>query len=285
MKKKLAIILVVATLISSICAVPVMANNGYWYYNSGSYYYIENGYYQTGWIRHNGNWYYCDPYGYYMYEDGLENIGGKNYYFDTSGKMLTGWQYLQAQSGNYRWYYFSSSGAMQYGWQKIGGKWYYLDPSSGAMWTDWLYDNGKWYFLNSSGAMVTGWQWLATDNGGYGWFYFNSSGAQLTGWQKIGGYWYYLNETAYTDCLVYIGGARYLFASSGKMLTGWQKWYTTDGYLKWVYFDPNGAMHIGWLYSGGKWYYLNESMVYGGWKWINGKNYYFDYSGACTNPY
>ena len=278
MKKKLAVILAFIILSISIFSVPVMANDGYWDYHSedGKYYYVEKGVNQYGWIWHNGYWYYCDPC---RIENGTYTVSGKIYYFDADGRMATGWQYLLAKSGKYNWYYFNSSGAQLFGWQKISGKWYYLDTTSGAMATGWLEDGGKWYYLTSSGAMATGWQWLATDTGGYGWFYFNSSGAQLVGWQKIGGYWYYLNETCYTSGLYTINGKKYLFASSGKMLTGWQKWQTTAGTTEWFYFDSSGAMFTGWLWYNGYWYYLNESMYYGGWATIGGKSYYFDYSG------
>lgn len=280
MKKKLAVILACIVLIISMFPITAMANNGYWdpynYNGHTYYYYVENGTDQEGWIWHNNNWYYCDPY---RIEDGSYTVGGKTYYFDADGRMLTGWQYLTTANGNQRWFYFASSGAMQTGWQKIGGSWYYM-YDNGIMATGWLEDGGKWYYLTSSGAMATGWQWLATDKGGYGWFYFNSSGAQLVGWQKIGGYWYYLNETALTDCLSTIGGKKYLFATSGRMLTGWQRWQTTAGTIEWFYFNSSGAMHIGWLKDGGKWYYLNESMARDGWYVIDGKWYRFNSSGV-----
>ena len=279
MKKRLAVILAVILLSISIFPVHVMANNGHWetyeYEGSYYYYYVENDSLVRGWIKHNGYWYYCDPL---RVENSSYEVDGKTYYFDADGKMVTGWQYLPSQGGSYYWYYFNASGAQMFGWQKIGAKWYYLDLSSGAMQTGWLEDGGKWYFLTSSGAMATGWQWLATKSG-YGWFYFNSSGAELTGWQKIGGYWYYLNEAAYTGDLFTINGKKYLFASSGKMLTGWQKWLTDKGTTEWFYFDSSGAMYIGWLKYGGYWYYLNESMAYGGWMQINGTWYQFDYNG------
>lgn len=52
---------------------------------------------------------------------------------------------------------------MVVGWIQLGGTWYYLDPSSGAMVTGWqhitysgLYQNkAYWNYFNSSGAFVT----------------------------------------------------------------------------------------------------------------------------------
>ena len=66
------------------------------------------------------------------------------YYFDASGAMATGWQWI-----NGSWYLLSSSGAMLTGWQRVGGVWYYL-YSSGAMATSqwigswWVGADGKW---------------------------------------------------------------------------------------------------------------------------------------------
>lgn len=50
----------------------------------------------------------------------------------------------------------------------------------------WLFDNGKWYFLDtpSSGAMLTGWQWID----GYC-YYFSASGDMLAGTITPDGYY------------------------------------------------------------------------------------------------
>ena len=45
-----------------------------------------------------------------------------------------------------------TAAAMQTGWQRLGGQWYYLDPS-GAMQTGWQAINGKYYYLGTNGAM------------------------------------------------------------------------------------------------------------------------------------
>ncbi|MFM1733525.1 GH25 family lysozyme, partial [Bifidobacterium longum] len=53
-------------------------------------------------------------------------IDGKWYYIDaTTGKKVTGWQWLSSSGG--KWvYYDPTDGHMLYGEQKIAGKWYYL---------------------------------------------------------------------------------------------------------------------------------------------------------------
>ena len=178
------------------------------------------------WKKNSTGWWYqwtdnSYPAGMFL------NIGGKTYYFNASGYMVTGWQYISG-----KWYYFDGSGAMLTGWQYIGGKWYYMN-SSGVMQTGWQYIGGKWYYMNSSGAMQTGWQKI-----GGKWYYMNGSGAMQTGWQYIGGKWYYMNGSgAMVTGWLYLGGKWYYMNSSGAMVTGQQR---IDGTL--YYFDASGVM-------------------------------------------
>ena len=88
-----------------------------------------------------------------------------------------GWQYLadngQPVAGSWivdngQDYRIHENGIMATGWYQDmadGGRWYYLDPQSGAMRTGWIFDNGSWYFLDTRiggprGGMLTGWQWI-----------------------------------------------------------------------------------------------------------------------------
>lgn len=66
---------------------------------------------------------------------------------------------------------------MKTGWARSGGKWYYLDPSSGKMLTGWQTVDGKRYYLTpGNGAMVTGMQTI----GGVT-YRFDDSGALIEG--------------------------------------------------------------------------------------------------------
>ena len=100
---------------------------------------------------------------------------------------------------------------MLYGEQNIAGKWYYLNPDSGARMTGWvvlpddrnvyyapymLYGeqkiNGAWYYLNPvTGARKTGWQYL-NSNGGKT-VYYGSDGKMVYGTQYIDGQKYYFD--------------------------------------------------------------------------------------------
>lgn len=77
---------------------------------------------------------------------------------------------------------------MQTGWEKVGGTWYYLNPS-GAMRTGWIELDDTWYYLYGSGAMATGW----TQVGGT-WYYMWGSGAMQEGPCFIGGKGYYFRS-------------------------------------------------------------------------------------------
>ena len=148
--------------------------NGTWYYmdSSGSMaanrwignYYVEadgamatnkwiGNYYVNGsglwtqtrmpaqWIHSGNRWWYRHADGSYT-RNGWETIGGRDYYFDSDGWMLTGWKNLNGQ-----WYYLESSG------EKATNKWignYYVE-SNGVMATN------KWignYYVNGSGLWV-----------------------------------------------------------------------------------------------------------------------------------
>ena len=54
---------------------------------------------------------------------------------------------------------------MKTGWIKVGTKWYYLNPTTGAMRkNNWVQTGGKWYYLKSDGSMAVN-EWV--DGGKY----------------------------------------------------------------------------------------------------------------------
>ena len=81
-------------------------------------------------------------------QTGWKQLGGKWYYYASSGAMQTGWQQIEGI-----WYFFENSGAMAKGWKQTGGSWYYLS-ASGAMVTDWQKIDGKNYYFYASGRMA-----------------------------------------------------------------------------------------------------------------------------------
>ena len=77
----------------------------------------------------------------------LVTIDGKDYAFDTEGKMVTGWLTLGPN-----WHYFGNSGAMiKSDWRQDGGLWFYLGADGAMMKNTWI-DNQ--YYVGADGVWV-----------------------------------------------------------------------------------------------------------------------------------
>ena len=241
--------------------------------------------FKSGWKKNSAGWWYDRGDGSYPASK-FETIGGKVYYFNSYGYMVTGWREIDG-----KWYYFSGSGAMVTGFQQVGSKWYHFN-TKGVMQTDWQKLDGKWYYFSGSGAMLTRWQEIDGQR-----YYFNSRGIMQTGWQELDGKWYYLNRSGVM--LTHwqeIDGQRYYFSSNGVMRTGWQEiggqwfYFSESGAMRtgrqkldgqWYYFNGSGIMQTGWQQIEGKWYFFSESgAAVTGWQEIGGKWYYFSGSGT-----
>ena len=108
-------------------------NNSKTYTDSVPY----NGKAEEGWVHNHKGWWY-------KLSDGSYAKGWR--------KCL--WSQEKVKGS---WFLFGDDGYMLTGWQKVKGKWYYLDPKTGAMLTGWIYVNGVWYYLDDNGAMHIGW--------------------------------------------------------------------------------------------------------------------------------
>lgn len=212
-------------------------------------------------------------------------IDGKWYYIDaTTGKKVTGWQWLSSSGG--KWvYYDPTDGHMLYGEQKIAGKWYYLNPVSGARMTGWVvlpdgrnvyYSpymvygeqkiNGAWYYLDPvTGARKQGWQRLKSNGGKT--VYYGSDGKMAYGEQTIDGKQYYLK------------------LGTGARFAGWRRVVTTRDHRgdKWVYYGSDGAMLHGEGKVSGYWYFFDDvtsksnGRVTYGWKNLGSKIVYYSW--------
>ena len=236
---------------------PVMPSDLIWTIKGKDYYFTKSGAMGTGWCKDSwgdwlyagsdgvlkygwqkigGKWYYLDPY---MYADGVYQIDGKCYIFDSNGvwrengvrgwtKVGNTWRYKK--NGSYvkgwvkdseSWYYFGSNYNLVTGWKKISGKWYYFYP---AMMEGPDSIDGKWYFFEpGSGAMATG-RWCKLPfyyqdgSRGVDWYYANADGTLASGWKKLGGKWYYFDPEVcymYADGTWEINGKSYSFNASG----------------------------------------------------------------------
>ena len=269
--------------------------DAFWYYADPS-----SGVVAQGWNKINQKWYYFDPEYFYMYDDGIWTIDGKNYCFAESGAMQTGWikkTITYDYEGTYtRWFYAESSGELASGWKKIGSTWYYFAPFESWMYSDGYYEiNGKNYYFYPSGALGVGWiKRTYTFEDGYSysvWYYANGSGELQTRWQKIGGAWYYFNPSYFemlSNTWDIIDGKPYFFDKSGKMGTGWCKrvYEYGDGYsdVTWYYANSDGVLQSSWQQIGGSWYYFSPYSYYmcTGVTTIGGETYVFDSNGRWT---
>lgn len=209
-------------------------------------------------------WYYFSPNGKRV-ENGWKSIGDKKYYFDSQGKMCSGWVDNQYYLGG------PDDGAMKTGWIKA------LSPGDlekGAVDSD---ENKNWYYLSKNGTVLV--PDGASDskagtkkiNGST--YAFDSEGRMLTGWVNLSGE----RESSNISDYKYFGTE-----NDGVMKVGWQylkapkfvaedSW--DDGY-NWFYLSTSGVPRKG----GKNNKYEKSDMVT-----IDGKRYLFDEYGRTKS--
>ncbi len=252
------------------------------------------------WVQYGSKWAFKKSDGEWCYY-GWYEIGGKTYYFDEDGWMLTGWLRVGTESGGYLWNYYDPSGVEASGWRQIGGKWYYFDPDDdNCMAVGDTKIDGDWYMFDDSGAMVTGWfSW-----GDGTWGYSDTSGREIDdGWIYDGGRWYYIEDYEMLTGPNWVDDAFYGFGNDGALV--YNQWGYVADYGVWYYVTGDGTLfYSGWLNDHGTWYYFIDftmqqncvsnigGTVYGfrpngamakGWLNVSNKWYYFDPSGIAHN--
>lgn len=257
--------------------------NGWFADDSGSKFYYKNGKAVKGWNYIDSEWYYFDDSGRMVTGDWAQDSRGW-YFLDEDGKMMSGFREIDLGRPDDGWYYFNeehdgSFGRVMSGWIDINGNWYYFnekhDGTYGRMVIgDWAQDRYGWYFLDANGKMMSGFSEIDLGRSDDGWYYFNpkhdgSFGRVLCGWQYIDGDWYYFNEKH--------------DGTWGRMVTG--NWARDAKY--WYFLGEDGKMlsglkEINLGRSDDGLYYFNTSHdgTYGrmmtGWQTINGNLYYFE---------
>lgn len=133
------------------------------------------------------NWYYANLNGSVL-TDGIHELDGKAYYFDTNGLMYKNrWrtekngkrQYMTKDGVIPRNAWFSISGVRSSGEDYTN--WYYADGQGYILKQGWHTIEGREYYINASGVMSSGWFTLNDDD----LYYCDESGARLYGWQKL----------------------------------------------------------------------------------------------------
>ena len=268
---------------SSVEPTPPSGNNGWLTDTDGKTYYYKNGKAVKGWNYIDSEWYYFDDSGRMVTGDWAQDSRGW-YFLDGDGKMMSGFREIDLGRPDDGWYYFNeehdgSFGRVMSGWIDINGNWYYFnekhDGTYGRMVIgDWAQDRYGWYFLDANGKMMSGFSEIDLGRSDDGWYYFNpkhdgSFGRVLCGWQYIDGDWYYFNEKH--------------DGTWGRMVTG--NWARDAKY--WYFLGEDGKMlsglkEINLGRSDDGLYYFNTAHdgTYGrmmtGWQTINGNLYYFE---------
>jgi len=121
------------------------------------------------------------------------------------------------------------------------GRWYYLNPRSGAMMTGWVQVENRWYYMNPQGTLPP----------------LGARGVMHKGWLDVDGHTYFMHDTNSqahgTD----------LRGELGSMATGWQT--LTDrrgGGTSMYFFQANGSMARGTITIDGR---LQEFSATGAW--------------------
>ena len=186
------------------------------------------------------------------------------------------------------------------GWQTEEGKTYYYDENGNQSVGEKKIE-GKWYYFDKEGVMQTGFQTIATKNGGKKRVCYGADGAILYGKQKVDEKWYYFHPV--TGAVMYgeqkiDGKWHYCDRQTGAMAIGIQTITMSNGVQKTVCYGADGAMGYGEQKVNGRWYYChpvtgaiqtgfvklpNKMVYYGadgamcyGEQKINGKWYYFN---------
>lgn len=244
--------------------------------------------------------------GYYV---GWHKIDKKQYYFNSNGIMVTGWQKIKSGDTTKTYYFgtngvmctglctidnkkyiFSSSGALQYGLITYSGKVYSANSTTGVLAVEtWVGDR---YFREDGTMAVNQWiygKWVGSDGRFTGttkkiyWirengatYYYDANSVMKKGFITVSGKKYYLDSV--TGALRYgwfkVGNYTYYSDSKGVVQTG-----------KWVdkkYLKSSGAMATGWLTVNNVRYYFSPSSgnYLTGWQLIGKKYYYFSDKGA-----
>ena len=164
-----------------------------WVEDDGDYYYVN-----SAGEKIKNEWRYTAPYEdeegdeewYYFKSNGKRAedeklvIGGKTYFFNGDGAMLTGWVYGD------------SEGYDEASTEELGGKTYYCDEDGARVSKAWVKtyapgvdededdvdeDDMNWYYIKSSGEPATKKQ--SNINGQT--YFFNKNGVMLSGWVVV----------------------------------------------------------------------------------------------------
>lgn len=298
--KKILATAMTAGIVLSIVPVVSMADSSGWKKDKTGwkYYTGDSGFVYSDWKQIGGKWYYFMSSGYMLQGVTDYMIGGIYYNFDNSGACINPGAKIQQYKGwhkicecyydysakdiitEYNWYYYESNGELASGWRTISGKKYYFDDY-----------NHKMYY-NKKGDKYP--HWINNEN-----YWFRESGELVAGgWYNCGDSWRYAASDGRLYCTEWLeeNGKSYYFDMYGRMLSnvrnveidGYYYNFNSDGSCK----DPDGFINTikpGWncvfkYCEEYEWYYYNDDLsMHFGWLNKGGKWYYMnEYTGRMT---
>lgn len=221
----------------------------------------------SGKVKQTNGWYAFNDYDYTYVRngravDGLQTIGGKQYYF-SYGYL----NYGSTLSEDAKTFYEidNATGVVKKVYTAAGTKWVkisngdYLYSENGRFAEGIRTISGKTYAFDYSGTMMTNYHYW---NG----MYFGSTGAAKAtyGWVKSAGEWKYLvNGNSYYGPIV-IDGTHYKFTFWGALSEGMT--YREGNYYYYSFDGGRTKMNFkeGWNKYNNKWYYMKDgSLVQG----------------------
>ncbi|KPI56898.1 peptidase C80 [Clostridioides difficile] len=251
-------------------------STGYTIINSDHFYFNDDGIMQIGVFKGPNGFEYFAPANTHdnniegesiLYQNKFLTLNGKNYYFESNSKAVTGWKTIDSK----KYYFNPNTAASVTGWQTIDGKKYYFNLSTTIVSTGYTIIDGRHFYFNNDGVIQIG-----VFKGPTGFEYFapaNTDANNLEG-QAI----------FYTNKFLTLDGKKYYFESNSKAVTGWK---TVDS--KKYYFNPDTAVAVtGWqAINGNLYYFMPETAIAaaGGYFVINGIRYYFDNDGIGGKIY
>lgn len=267
-----------------------LTDGNYGQYGTALYY--QDGMPYTGWL---GDCYIEDGE---MVRLTVEDIGGKLYIFGEDGHLLRNeWMEIPFGYEGIKAYVYGDANGYPFDeqWLQSGGKWYYFREYTTLF--DGVYEidgvehvfdeNSAWqgeYKEDTLTDLKDGWNYI---NGNW---YYGMAGEPVYG-EVYDGVWYFCDE----DGMVTNGFGGYgpfCYYDASGVRAEYVGWHKIDG--RWVYFNTNHTVAIGWLNLDGTCYYIDVDEEYDfdnyyveigmatGYRVIDGRIYHFDASGAYT---
>ena len=263
------------------------------------------------WIQLRGKWYYYDKN--LNEAEGIETINGVKYIFSWGELLTASGNNIEVttayEKGKMLLVAYDKNGIVKETTvltsrkltEFIGNKYLYdryYEPCTG-----WQEVDGTKYHFDADGKMTTG--WLEEEKT---WYYLDKDGQKTTGWLTLNGKKYYFDqEGKMVTGTVNINGKDYTFNESGELnvetpevKSGWvqsgNKWYYYDNSQKVTgyytventkyYFDANGVMQTGWFKIDGEDYYAASSGAITA-QWVGSGNtwYYVDADGKMVTGF